>query len=405
MRISNFLISILVFLMSIFIYFGYLFNNSYPLFYFAFLINIVIIIIFKRKLKINKYYFAWLLLGLILLIGSIYSKVPNNALSFSISFILVILFSFNLSNIPNDSFFKKFINLFLIFGLIHVLATLYYSINPSSMQVFLSKILKPNDYAVNLFLFNHGGNPGITGQTGINGWFISVTIGVLFFKLFNGSSYSFIKKLIYIILIIFSIVALVLTSKRSFIIISIVSILYILLSKESLSLKKKIFFLFLISIIFGIMFYITSKSVIFQSIFDRFVDNGVDISSGRFSIYSLMFSLFFKYPILGIGTESTLFFIGDFGHNIYLQILTENGFLALFYFIGLILMTFSQLKLIKENKENCRCELNIVYYVLYLFFLYGFTGNSLYTIQEYTTLFIIIGYVNFSYMEVKQNEK
>ena len=55
-------------------------------------------------------------------------------------------------------------------------------------------------------------NPGITGQTGINGWFISITIGLLCNYLFENKK-RFLKILTFV-LILLSIVALILTSKE-----------------------------------------------------------------------------------------------------------------------------------------------------------------------------------------------
>ena len=38
--------------------------------------------------------------------------------------------------------------------------------------------------------------------------------------------------------------------------------------------------------------------------------------------------------------------------------------------------------------------MKICSYIFLLFFLYGFTGNPLYTIQEYGLLMLVIGFIN-----------
>ena len=380
---------IFAFVMSFFVFFGYLTYNSYPILYLAIAIGLIMVLKYKKRIRISLNNILWIFIGLVLFLGCIYSNAQNNAFNFSLSFFLMLVLSIICTNINDNRWFNYFVKISIVFGLIHVFGTLLYQVYPYTLDSICRKILKPGDYVMNAFLWKNGGNPGITGQTGINGWFISITIGLLCNYLFENKK-RFLKILTFV-LILLSIVALILTSKRSFILFSALSIVltYITNNNDEKHGKFKRIILFLIISFFLILIISNNSQLI--NVFDRFVGDGTDISSGRYSLYQKMFDIFVQNPILGIGTMSVLPLLGNLGHNIYLQVLCENG---LFSFILFIVAISHSYRIIKKYNLKSNINMKICSYIFLLFFLYGFTGNPLYTIQEYGLLMLVIGFIN-----------
>ena len=118
-----------------------------------------------------------------------------------------------------------------------------------------------------------------------------------------------------------------------FILFSVLSIVltYIMNNNDEKHGKFKRIILFLIISFFLILIISNNSQLI--NVFDRFVGDGTDISSGRYSLYQKMFDIFVQNPILGIGTMSVLPLLGNLGHNIYLQVLCENGLFSFILFI------------------------------------------------------------------------
>lgn len=386
MKSKNTLIILFSFILSFLVFFGYTMQSYFPAITTAMILGLFIIMKQKTKISINIQHFLWALFALALAIECLYSKAPSYTLSFILPLFFSIILSMICANINNNKWFKYFMYASAIFGFIHVSCTIIYQIRPELINPICKAILKPSDYALNIYLMKYGGNPGITGQTGINGWLISIFIGILSYWLFSSNTnLTLTKKMLLTLLLILSIIALILTNKRSFIIFSATSIVlsYILVNRRKNKQKVRTIIYYILPIIITTIIVSNNNFLVF----DRFSDNGSDITSGRYNIYSVMMTSFNERPMFGIGTLSTISLINNLGHNIYLQVLCENGLFVFLFFIYIIINLLTKLK---NNNDNYK---KFSKYVIILFLLYGLTGNPLYTIQCYLLLLIVIGYI------------
>ena len=135
-----------------------------------------------------------------------------------------------------------------------------------------------------------------------------------------------------------------------------------------------------LSLIIIIAFFVFINLSSAQTVILRFVDNK-DLLSGRENIYASMIELYKYSPILGIGTSNVDYLLGIGGHNIYLNVLCENGVFGLFFFLIAIFKTLQS-----SIKKGCDSTIDINTAYLYLvglflqfyFIIYGMSGNPLY---------------------------
>ena len=100
-------------------------------------------------------------------------------------------------------------------------------------------------------------------------------------------------------------------------------------------------------------------------------------------MFSSAFDLFKQKPILGWGPGvfSNLFEMGN--HNVYLQLLSENGLVGFTLFVSMLLFNLSTtLRKLKFNIKNNYSLQNNTYlffslYVQVFYLIYGMTGNPL----------------------------
>ena len=174
---------IIVFLISIinvlFIFFGYLIGN---LFFLQIIQIALLFLVFKwNKLKIYKDTKIWLIFLAFILLNSFISQNIYQSLRFSTMLILVLINKVLLENITGWE--KKTIQIMYYASLIHVLATIIQFINPEFMSKIIKLILSPKDYITNQELLLTGGHAGITAQTGVNAFYISIFIILSFIKI------------------------------------------------------------------------------------------------------------------------------------------------------------------------------------------------------------------------------
>ena len=126
-----------------------------------------------------------------------------------------------------------------------------------------------------------------------------------------------------------------------------------------------------------------------------------NISSGRFVLYEKMWEAFLSNPIIGKGFCS-LKYLGTAqnGHNIYLQILGENGIIG----ISLMLIFFyghfkKNVKKISGNKYDKEYVIVIIFGIIVqiIFLGWGITGNPLYDIYPFILYIVMISSLNSVY--------
>lgn len=280
----------------------------------------------------------------------------------------------------------------------HVFFTIMLFIFPN-----LYATIRPLIFVKNIMF--EGYRTGLTGHYSTNAIYISISL-LIFGSIVFQYGFKNVKKR-YIVFFLFSVLALVLTTKRGPLIFSMVSIFitYILVDKKRISDR----FIKALSIALTLLmaFYLLSDYIPELSKFiARFSEDG---DSGRSVMYLLALKMFFVNPIFGQGTGayriqyfSSLAKDSDHmylnAHNVYLQLLAENGIIGLILFLyASIFVLNKSIKLLRrfhmENNNNEIIMYITVAFQIY-FLLYCLTGNPLYDSMMYIPYFIFcsVGY-------------
>lgn len=351
--------------------FGYFFNMYLLALVGAFFV--VGLIIFRDgslNIKFNKKHsplFIWIFIWLI---SCAYSLKFDYALKYVIYLVIITLSFVAL----DEETLKKVPNWLMFFCGIHIAFILIQAFNNSFVVLLTQKLLKPAQFAVAQEIYIYAGAlTGITGQSGAAALYCVTFISTIIPKA--------VKNRWWYLLIVPAFIALMLTQKRSFLFLSFVLVVIAeFFFIKSKSLKKKISFVLICIVAVTIAYYLIGEYFDVTRMIGK-INRGSD--SNRSILRSEMITLFFDHPLLGCGLYSTDALFGMTGHNIYLQLLCENGAVAaIFYiycFIGLINLIFK----IKSNNETILFSRITLLFTL----LYGLVGNPIY---EYVQVVIII---------------
>lgn len=203
-----------------------------------------------------------------------------------------------------------------------------------------------------------------------------------------------------IVLCLAFMIALILTGKRGQLLFALVSvILMYFVGYINGNLKKKInqFILFVVFIILALV--IVLRIPAFSNTLSRFIfvesmnSSALnEVSSNRVEeLWIPAIEAFQNHKVLGIGWRQfmyqfpTLNGVQNDCHNIYIQLLCENGLIGFVLFLSVILYTYIlawKSLLIEKNSASKKCYTQLMFAFGYqtFFVLYGFTGNPLYDI-------------------------
>lgn len=268
-------------------------------------------------------------------------------------------------------------------------------------------------------VFKLGYMPGLAVHYSTNGMYLGIGLIVAGIALLFSSHKK--RKKINILYVIIVAIALLLTGKRASIIFSTVSLVmvyYIYNSNKPLNRFGK---LFLLAIVVMIAFYIGSVFIPSLSNFiDRFIETSEagDVSLGRIKQSAIALNIFFKNWILGGGWDSFKYlYKAQFGillnvHNIYIQLLCENGVLgAMPFFAFFIVAMYRAIKsLIYLRKHQTgkypTAEMYLGFSIAMqsFFLLYGITGNPLYDQQVFYPYIVTVAAGEFYEGYVAKNK-
>lgn len=227
---------------------------------------------------------------------------------------------------------------------------------------------------------------------------IAVSIVVMFVDLVWTAKET--NRVLSILMMILSYFAIILTGKRSFMLLLPVALitLYILYVRKHLKVIHIVF------IMIGIVAFCIKSGEIFdlvEKILAKGSNKGVIELSERGRFWLLALDMFKENPILGTGLNSfdIKFNLSgirsikyDFAgaHNIYIQLLGETGILGIFFYLGAILSSFFKgIKAVVVNKEVGRLTW-ISLAIGMILLIYGLSGNVIYQPQEAILLFLCI---------------
>lgn len=251
---------------------------------------------------------------------------------------------------------------------------------------------------------------GFTTDSTITAYIISMAFGAYSIEVFLDSNdsrkdrgLSFLKQVIMFW-------ALIATNKRSFLIASMFTLMIMILVCEMKSKKKFVSSLLLFTIIiilaYGICiiaYYLGADNAVGrlgQTIIG--LKSGEDVSNMR-STWKAYLDIWRQgHEILGIGWESfrnriklTPYDQVPNAHNVYRQIMCEEGYVGFGIFIILVIITITS-AISNVVYANSRGEKNIMktamfsMYVIIVFFIYSYSGNSIYDTTIYLYFFAAI---------------
>lgn len=402
---SNLFLKLSILINVLMIFFGAYLGNLYILQVIA--LGFAILSSNLEKIKIKPDTIIWLIACLIFGFSVIYSMDKQSTMEVASLISMAIALKILYENKEED-WQKYFLKLTLIASGIHVGATVLQLIIPNFISLINGFILSGKSLQMNQDLYSVGGYAGITGQTSVNAFYITLFIGIIFLKLMFEKRY----KKINIVLLIMAIIALFLTGKRGMLIFSIISniIIYAYISyKDRKNVLKYFFMILVIGIIgYAIIMNIPQAKLIFEKIV--LLEESENVLNGRDTLWKETLEVFIENPIIGIGLGTIQNVTGDYSHNIYIQILAENGFIG---FSIYILATLSSLYItikkagiiLKKGEVNQKVNILVALFIQSIFIMYGFTGNPLYGQYFMIPYTISIAITNSTVIkEEKENE-
>lgn len=218
------------------------------------------------------------------------------------------------------------------------------------------------------------------------------------------SKYAFIKLICGVILLI----AMILTNKRSFLVAVFISILFLFLMQSAISRVKFCRTLFggLVAVFMGCCACTGAYYVGMSNALGRMgatligLSVGEDVTSMRSTWAAYMNEWRRGHEMFGIGWESFVNRISytsyggrvPNGHNVYRQVLCEEGYVGLIVFVLLLLFTiviainnvlyFSR----QKEKESLYIAMFSTFTVI-VFFIYSYSGNAIYDAVIYLYFF------------------
>lgn len=287
--------------------------------------------------------------GIIVLLSSVFSLYPDKSLSkLRVFFDWFVIYFLIVKIVNNEKRFFIFLLLFLLFSF------------KMSQHGFISWMKRGFGFAS-------------WGVTGAPGWFhnsgevgIQMCIYIPLSLLFIISIYKYVSKIWLIILVMMpftGVATIVASSSRGAMLGLLGASLFLILKSTKKLFKTGIFFIIIFAIVY---IYIPKESL------DRFNNMGDDSTSlHRIERWEAGIDTLLKYPILGCGFESWVYYYPDnynpkfigshLVHNIFIQCASELGFSGLITFILMIISCFS-------ITHNIRSEHNyssdkFVYYI------------------------------------------
>jgi O-antigen ligase len=326
-------------------------------------ITVFFIIIFKERkkilnIKLNVSDLLFILLGIVLLFGSLYASNQYLAIEITLRyFVLGISFYFiiRLSSYNKDSLNKnieQFINTFWLLGItLGILAIL----NPNEgTNRMAAGIAHPVPYS----------------------YTVGIALIISFYFLLKKYDKNIVSKSTRYFSFFFLMFVLISTNTRGTIAASLISIMYILLNSiinkqiRVKELGKTIILVFLL--IVGMFFLVESNPKVINNTLDKFnslFEETVDQSAlERQNAYGLSYYLFSLNPFLGSGTGSFADSSHmEYAHNLLFEILAENGILGLVILFLLIIYFLYWTMKTKATYYNQSTRLIILALLIYTF--------------------------------------
>lgn len=297
--------------------------------------------------------------------------------------------------LQDNVFLKNFLIVMISLLAVHLVFGFYFMANPSALISFGKKYFSLDVVFYNKFLsfVNAGAFMGITPHYSTSGMYMAVAVVLITAFVFAYRSKYKKWNVPAIILFVLFFVALALTQKRGQLLFSSVAIVLIyLIGYVNGNLNRRILQVLGGVLLLIVAFFVFLNIPAFQATILRYFSGGDldEVSSGRVSqLWVPAIQEFLEHPLFGIGWRQFKYAhpmnngVNNDAHNIYLQLLAENGIFAGLYIVVLMIYTYvSTWKMLRicKNEDNFDDYLFLLFSFGYqtFFLLYGLTGNPLY---------------------------
>lgn len=319
---------------------------------------------------------------------------------------------FYIFTLRDNRWHKPFLKLCMLFGLFHAVATWFFKIVPGLYSTTVVPLLGTWGSSA-LREFQNGWAPGIAPTYSTNAVYIAIGFCTAVSLLMNES------RMRRYIPVLICISALLLTGKRSQLIVSVFAFLLMYYLYNSDKKTTRIFKLCGIAIISLVIFDIASQFVPelanFINRFRQTAEMG-DVTLGRAARFAESMQIFLSNPILGIGWNgSSYYFAQSTGifinvHNIYIQLLCETGIIgAVLYFTFFIYnysIAWRMLKRVKNSGFTTYEKAGIcaAFMIETFTLLYGVTGNPIYDFQTLFPYVASCGIITYYCRNMNENK-
>lgn len=358
----------------------------------TFLLLCIYIILNKRKkLKIPIYY---MIIPLIIAISEIYTINSFTTTRYLIIYILLLSIAILITQI--DNWKNILIKTTLMFSIIAMVVTIMSFLNNLWYLDFILPLIDEGSRETMRKLVIYAKSyPGLFASTGLNAFFISLGLAIVFVNLINDKKK---KKRDIALLILFGI-ALFLTLKRATLVINLLIMVGMLIFRNKKIVKNVAITIVLLLIALTIMTMFFPN--IYNNLMSRFsVDSTEELLNGRGDLYKFALESIKKEPLKGFGfgcfsraysNEKNYKGIALDTHNEFLQLLSELGIIQGGIFMIIILKVYYDCficfkNIIKIKSNEYKKNIWIAFYIQSYFLMYCMSGNPLHD----TTIFFIV---------------
>lgn len=341
---------------------------------------------FKIKINVNTtlgYFFLTLsILGLIipeLITPTI--RFGGTIIHVATLFIVFLMY-LNLSNAYNWE--KYMVRLLAVVGLFFIIGSIWQLIDSRTLLIFNQSLFTLSDYISSYKFINWGYLTGFTMNPGINGFFLSITLLLLYIYFFKVNSKT--KKVIILLMVGINGYLLIMTNKRGFLLFTVLIMIYLTLRLAKNKTQSATILLISGALVIALLLFTDGgRTMIDRSL--RQLAEG-NLSTDRLPVYQKLWADFLERPIFGNGTYTTNSVVPIYnGHNIYLQVLRENGLVGFLVFLVFIIYNLFKSDKYLRNSQNEESRAIIAFSIALqlLFVLWGLTGNPLYDVYPLLT--------------------
>lgn len=348
----------------------------------------VVWMVFNQGIYFSAQMLIMALVAVVSALGVFYTQSPKEgnreAILTIVVWILLIAFA------QNAAMLEKIKKAIYICSFAVLLGVLLQYLFAGAVNTVLSRILRSDSYERLIWSYDvDGAYAGFSAYTPDAAYFCAALFGFTMFGRLQAKELSFKKKIACWVVILLSVFAVILTSKRGVAIALIVSFVLTYMIWKKFSAKTIFSTIGLLAVCVILIGIFSEQNEVIQMFLQRFDPTDGDITTGRSEIWKSALDKLTN-GFIGMGTGSA-YVVYDTGlHNIYLQLFYDHGLVGVIIYL---LFFISNLVYAIKRREA------VAIYIQLLMLVYGMSGNPIYS----NSFFIV--YTIFSVVSVGEQEQ